>query len=251
MRSLARILVATACIGLLLGGGWLAIALSQAARLQLQVVKLEDELRQQMELQKLVAERLGRARRLGKLHVLSQHRINDPAAMPLSVASATELPPESIITTLEFIELDDRGHQIGSRRIVVPGREIFFDAWTVRFPQEGVANDDPLRGRTLALLRRIYSDRMAPADGFAIDTPGAIPNGYAATEGARFEQALWKRFWILATDPHAAAEQGVRVAQGEAVYKPVAPGQVFDVEVESAGGLILRPSLPSPVQTSN
>jgi hypothetical protein len=119
---------------------------------------------------------------------------------------------------------------------------VFLDAWTVRFPQQGVIDDDPMRGHTLSLLRRIYSDQMAPANGFTIDTPGAVPDGYAATDGARFEQALWKRFWALATDPTVAAEQGVRVAQGEAVYKPIMPGQCFDVELESAGGLILRPT---------
>jgi hypothetical protein len=99
-----------------------------------------------------------------------------------------------------------------------------------------------MRGRTVALLRRIYSDRMPPAQGVPIDTPGAIPDGYAASDGARFEQALWKRFWRLATDPQAAESMGVRVAQGEAVYKPTAPGHCFDVELENSGGLTLRPS---------
>ena len=33
------------------------------------------------------------------------------------------------------------------------------------------------------------------------------------------EQALWKRFWRLATDPQAADDMGVRVAQGEAGAK--------------------------------
>ena len=244
MRSLARIMIAAACIGLLLGGGWLAIALTQSARLQMQVVQLEQQVRQERELRRQVAERLGRTRRLGRLQVLSQHRIDDPAARPLSAASAAELPAQSIATTVEFVELDDRGRSIASRRLTVPGRVVFLDAWTVRFPQQDVIDDDPMRGRTLSLLRRIYSDQMPPANGFAIDTPGAVPDGYAATEGARFEQAIWKRFWQLATDPQAAAAQGVRVAQGEAVYKPVAPGQVYEVELESAGGLVLRPAAP-------
>ena len=134
------------------------------------------------------------------------------------------------------------GRELGRRRASVPGRTVFLDAWTVRFPQQGVIDADPMRGQTVALLRRIYSDRMAPADGVAIDTPGAVPDGYAATEGARFERALWKNFWRLASDPGAAEAQGVRVAQGEAVYKPVAAGQRYEVELESAGGLVLRPT---------
>lgn len=247
MRSLARILIAVVCIGLLVGGGWLAIALTHAARLQMQVVQLEQQVRQERELRQQMAERLGRTRRLGRLQVLSQHRTDDPAARPLSAASAAELPASAIATTVEFVELDDRGRSIGTRRCTVPGRVVFLDAWTVRFPQQDVIADDPMRGRSLSLLRRIYSDQMAPANGFAIDTPGAVPDGYAVSDGARFEQALWKRFWHLASDPQAAAEQGVRVAQGEAVYKPVSPGQIFDVELESAGGLVLRPTTaPKP-----
>jgi hypothetical protein len=123
---------------------------------------------------------------------------------------------------------------------------MFLDAWTVRFPQDAIAEGDPLRGRSITLLRRIYSDRMPPADGVAIDTPGGVPDGYAASEGARFEQAIWKRFWSLATDPEAAREAGIRVAQGEAVYKPVAAGQRYELELESSGGLVLRPLAADP-----
>jgi hypothetical protein len=242
MRSVVRVLVAVVCLLLLVGGGWLAVALAQAAHLQRQVVRLEEEVRRQEELRKTMAERLGRTRRLGTLRVLQQHRAGDPKSTPLSTASAGELADEEIVTTVEFVELDDRGRQVGSRRAEVPGRVVFLDAWTVRFPQDRVAEDDPMRGRTVALLRRIYSDRMPPAQGIPIDTPGAVPDGYVVGDGARFEQALWKRFWRLATDPQAAESMGVRVAQGEAVYKPAAPGSCFDVELENSGGLTLKPS---------
>ena len=244
MRTIARILVATACIGLLVGGGWLAIAIMQTARLQRQVAQLEQEVARQEELRKVMIERLSRSRRLGRLHVVQQHRVGDTQAAPLSPASAAELPADSIMTTVEFVELSDRGHEVGRRRAVVPGRVVFLDAWTVRFPHDAVATDDPLRGRSVALLRRLYSDRMTPNDGVPIDTPGSVPDGYAASDGARFEPALWKRFWRLATDPEAAESEGIRIAQGEAVYKPVSAGQVYDVELESAGGLVLRPVTP-------
>lgn len=241
MQTLARILVATAAIALLLGGGWLAVALMQTARLQRQVADLERQVQQEQEHRRLVTERLSRARRIGRLEVVSQQRVGDASGRALSPSAANELAPQEVATTVDFIELDEQGRELGRRRATVPGRTVFLDAWTVRFPGEAVAEGDPLRGRTIALLRRIYSDRMPPADGIAIDTPGAIPDGYAAGDVARFERALWKRFWSLASDPAAAAEQGVRVAQGEAVYKPVAAGQRYDVELESAGGLVMRP----------
>ena len=45
----------------------------------------------------------------------------------------------------------------------------------------------------------------------------------------------------LATDAGEARRWGVRVAQGEAVYKPVTQGQVFDLIAEAPGGLTMIP----------
>jgi hypothetical protein len=241
MRSLARILLAAVCILLLVGGGWLAVMITQAARLQRQVVALEEQLRRQEAHHQAVLERLGRARRVGSLQVLSQHRAGDPAATALSPSAAAEVPDDDIRTTVLFVELDEGGRELGRMQATLPGRVIFLDAWTVRFPQDTVAAADPLRGRSVALLRRIYSDRMQPSHGVCIDTPGAVPHGYAAGDAARFEQAIWKRFWALASDPAAAEADGIRVAQGEAIYKPVAAGQRYRVELESSGGLTLVP----------
>ncbi len=104
-----------------------------------------------------------------------------------------------------------------------------------------MAEGHPQRGRTLVLLRRIYSDRMAPSDGFAIDTPGPIPPGYAIGQTGNYQKRLWEYFWQLATDAQAAAAAGVRVAQGEAVYKPVRAGQIYELIVDGAGGMNLMP----------
>lgn len=89
MRSVLRVLVATICLLLLVGGGWLAVALAQAAHLQRQVIRLEEEVRRQEELRRTMAERLGRTRRLGTLRVLKQHRAGDAAA----TASPRRAPP--------------------------------------------------------------------------------------------------------------------------------------------------------------
>ena len=52
-------------------------------------------------------------------------------------------------------------HMVGARiaRIDRAGRVIYLDGLTVRFDPEDVAAGHPLRGRTLVLLRRIFSDR--------------------------------------------------------------------------------------------
>ena len=82
---------------------------------------------------------------------------------------------------------------------------------------------------------------MAPIDGYPIDVPGAIPPGYAVGEIASFEKRLWEHFWEIATDPKQADAMGVRVAQGEAVYKPLRTGQIYELTVDAAGGMSLMP----------
>jgi hypothetical protein len=125
--------------------------------------------------------------------------------------------------------------------MTIPGGVLFIDAWTVKFSQEDVAAGHPLHGRTLVLLRRIYSDRMPPRDGIAIDTPGAVPAGYAASEMGKFEMGVWEQFWDIAADAALAERIGVRVAQGEVVYKPVRAGQRYELVVDAAGGMNLTP----------
>ena len=127
---------------------------------------------------------------------------------------------------------------------------MFVDVLSVKFHQDDVASGHPLRGRTLLLLRRIYSDRMAPVNGYPIDTPGAVPPGYAAGEAARFEKRIWEHFWELATDPAAASAMGIRVAQGEAVYKPVEKGRTYELIVDAVGGMSLTP-LPDDVASAS
>ena len=78
---------------------------------------------------------------------------------------------------------------------------------------------------------------------------GGVPAGYAGSERPLdFEKKLWERFWDLCTDPALAAEYGVRVAQGEAVYKPMKPGVLYELTVDADGGLnlVTRP-LPEAV----
>ena len=187
---------------------------------------MQLEMQQRLEAKEGMIRRLNRSRRLAHIQVLDQQRTPDGTVQ---------------MTDLLFIELDDEGGELARQQFTLPGDVLFVDAWSVKFHHEDVAEGHPLRGRTLILLRRIYSDRMAPLDGYPIDVPGAIPPGYAAGEAAEFEVRVWKFFWEIATDPEAAAAHGVRVAQGEVVYKPVRTGQVFELSVDAIGGMSLVP----------
>lgn len=211
--------------GLVIGGmAWWTV--DRENRLRADIADLEERLATEIATRDATIERLGRDRRIARIEVLDRQ----------------ESGGEGVRTSLRFIELDDDGRELGRRDLTVPGDVVHIDAWTARFDPEHVGRgDDPLRDRTLVLLRRIYSDRIAPAEGVPLDTPGAIPTGYAGSERARFEQGIWRRFWTLATDPAAARSAGLRVAQGEAVYKPMRPGETYELRVEAVGGMTLVP----------
>ena len=211
--------------GIAVVGYWQYTA-NQQARTIAELKSLTAQLEAQVVARQAMIQRLSRSRRLAHLHIGEQTTNADR-----TIAS----------TAVEFIELDDAGAELARQSFIIPGDVLFVDAWTVKFDPERVAEGDPLMGKTLVLLRRIYSDRLPPKDGFLIDTPGAIPPGYVASDAGQFEKKLWEGFWSMATDAGVASEMGVRVAQGEAVYKPVRAGQTYELIADAVGGISLTP----------
>ena len=223
LARVIRMLVMVIVMGAVVLGSITWWASSKEAALRAEVEQLEVQLEQAIAAREAAIQRLSRTQRLARIEVLEP---------PNGQASSTRI---------RFTELGDDGRELASQEFVVPGREVHVDAWTARFPTEQVVGNDPLRGQTLILLRRIYSELMPPINGHAIDTPGSVPNGYAGTDKGRYEQAIWRNFWRIATNPAQARQHGVRVAQGEAIYKPMAPGEVYDLRIESHGGMTLIP----------
>ncbi|HBZ97770.1 MAG: hypothetical protein CMJ41_07230 [Phycisphaerae bacterium] len=228
MHEIKRLIVMTVLLAAAVGGGiWWGFNDRQEAKirdLEARNVDLADQLEKRSEM----LQRLGRERRLGLVRVLEQPEVGGVV--------------ES--TTFELIELDDDGSELARQSFSVPGDVVFIDAQTVRFRSDDVASGHPFRGRTLVLLRRVYSDRMPPVEGLPIDLPGAVPPGYASETVGRFERGIWEQFWGLARDPEAAESIGIRVAQGEAAYKPMQAGDVFELRVDALGGISLVPVQP-------
>jgi hypothetical protein len=228
MNEIKRLLLMVILLTVAIGGGiWWGLHDRQEAMIQ----ELEDRnevLAGELKERSAMLDRLGRNRRIGVVRVLAQE--------------ASEGEVES--TTLELIELDDDGSELARQEFSVPGDVIFIDAQTVKFDSQDVAGGHPFRGRTLVLLSRIYSDQMAPRTGLPIDLPGAVPPGYASETVGRFEQGIWEQFWLLARDPAVAESLGIRVAQGEAVYKPMRTGDIFELQVDAIGGINLVPLAP-------
>ncbi|MEE9129498.1 MAG: hypothetical protein V3T84_05730 [Phycisphaerales bacterium] len=222
---LRTLLVAGVLCGFVVAAFW-RISVDQNQRAIDRLERLNAQMESRLAQKSAMIARLSRSRRLAHIQILGQ---------------TTDADERITQTRLLFIELDDDSTELARQTFTIPGDVLFVDAWTVKFDRNDVAEGHPQRGRTLVLLRRIYSDRMAPSDGLVIDTPGAIPPGYAIGNAGNYQRRLWEYFWQLATDAQAAAAAGVRVAQGEAVYKPVRAGQVYELIVDGAGGMNLMP----------
>jgi hypothetical protein len=176
-------------------------------------------------------ERLTGETRVAEVHVVDQ---------VLAGQLVEGRPAPSDLTTIEFIELDREGHPLPSKRFQIADTVIFFDALVIKFTHELVAEGDELRGRSLALFRRIYGEHQQPAEGFLVDPAGDVPNVFRVhPDPGEEERALWAKFWDYAADPALAARKGVRVAQGEAVYMPMRKGEVWSLTLQNDGGLNL------------
>lgn len=205
----------------------------EAARLREEVDRLERE-RQAL---KQVVENLTSEDRVAEVHVIDQVQAGE---------MLNGEPAPTTVTTIEFIELDRDGHPLPSKRFIIQDNVIFFDAWVLKFDSEHVALGDALRGKNLALFRRIYGENQEPSRGFPIDASSEVPNIFRINpEASEFEQQLWARFWDLAKNPELADEQGVSVVQGEAVYMPMCRGEVWSLTLQNNGGLNIKLRRPA------
>ncbi len=179
-------------------------------------------------------DRLSRSQRLAQIVVTNQTTDN------------------GVVLETEFlmVEIGEDGQPIAKQKFVIEGSVVYIDGLTIKFDPDSIAVADRLRGANLVLLRRVYSSSISPNDGTLIDLPGAIPAAYRvdSDEASQFECQLWDRFWELATDPALAEEYGVRVAQGEAVYKPLQTGVLYELTHDANGGMNLEAhALPNTV----
>jgi hypothetical protein len=209
------------------GAVWMLLP-GEADRLRAENEQLE---RERFELQRAV-QRLSGEDRVAEVHVIDQI---------LAGQMVEGRPAQRDATTIEFIEIDRQGHPLPSRRFVVHDRVIHFDALVIKFEQEDVAAGDSLRGKSLAMFRRIYGENQTPADGFRIDPENDVPDVYRVQpDPSPFERQLWSRFWDYARDPDLAARDRVRVAQGESVYEPMMKGDVWTLTLQNNGGLNIK-----------
>jgi hypothetical protein len=166
--------------------------------------------------------RLTSERRVADVIVTDQHAVGD-----------------TLSTSIIFVEYGRDGSSLPARHFTLMGKMVHLDAMVVKFDGKFVADNDQLRGHSVALFTRVYGDDTAPVQGAIIDEPGKVPEPYRAANGtvSPFEQQLWQNFWRLADDDSYRNSMGVRVAQGEGVWRPFEPGKLYTITLEAAGGL--------------
>jgi hypothetical protein len=135
------------------------------------------------------------------------------------------------------VEYARDGSTLPAKRFTVDGDVAYLDAMVIKFDGKFVEENDPLRGRSVALFTRLYGEKQPPEKGSRIDEPGQIPDVYRGADPfvMDFEREMWKSFWKLADDEAYRQEMGGRVAQGEAVSTRFQPDQLYTVTLGPDG----------------
>ena len=183
--------------------------------------QLEREQQRTAELRQIV-QRLTAERRVADVMVTDQRHLNGVMR-----------------TSIVFVEYGRGDRALPAKRFTIDGNMIHLDAMVVKFDGTFVEQNDPLRGRSVALFTRLYGDTQSPAQGYPIDEPGQTPEVYRDPDPnvQQFQHELWRDFWRLADDVDYRHQMGVRVAQGEGLWRPFEPDHLYTITLESNGGL--------------
>ena len=208
---------------LTVGGAWTLLVYQDQTgerHRRIEAERKNDQLQQ-------VIQRLGAERRVADVIVTEQKAVDG-----------------KLQTTLLFVEYGRGGAALPAKRFAIVGDVAYFDAMVVKFDGKFVEQNDPLRGRSVALFTRVYGEHQPPENGFRVDTPNQVPDVYRGDDPvvAEFERELWANFWRLADDEAYRKEMGVRVAQGEAVWTKFRPDKLYTLTLESNGGLNITSS---------
>jgi hypothetical protein len=216
------------------GSGGLYLAYDLVVRPRRQMERLLAEKDEQIGRLQKENERLGTYLRLLK-H--SERRAR------LEVLNQTRDSEGHTVNTLRFTEVNPDGTPVGpSRDLQLVGEEVYLDTLVIKFEDHFVEQGDPLKGHALLLLRRLFTNRVKPDDGYRLDKDGVPPEAYAAGKSeTAFERELWAKFWQLANDEALARKSGVKALHGQAVYGRLEPDKVYHLVMRSTGESILPP----------
>lgn len=157
----------------------------------------------------------------------------------------TDEKTQKVWSKVRFVEVDEAGKPVHTVETDVEGEVVYFDGLVLKFEPELVEAGDPVKGRSVLLFRRMYGEHQKPSEGKPLDPAedDAVPRAYRSRETVTdAERALWERFWQLANNPELAKKEGVRIAQGEAVYTRMEKEMLYELTLDDAGGLNIKPT---------
>ncbi|MHC4432528.1 MAG: hypothetical protein ACYTBS_11875 [Planctomycetota bacterium] len=142
-----------------------------------------------------------------------------------------------LFTTIKFVETarGDKLTSILEKEYTIVGDVVHFDALIVKFGSKMVTDG---RARALYLWRRVYGEKMSPAEGFAIEQPGAEPRRYRDLLQAlpiKDRHLFWSNIWDLANDTQKLASYGIEAIYGNAVYGKLRIGLIYVFKINSTG----------------
>jgi len=151
--------------------------------------------------------------------------------------TAQETKDGILITTIKFVETarDDKLKKILEKQYSIEGDIVHFDALIVKFGDKIVMDG---KARALYLWRRVYGERMAPEEGFAIEEPGAEPQRYSDLLEAlpvKQKQLFWSSIWELANDPEKLKEYDIKAVYGNVVYSRLRKGLIYVFKIDATG----------------
>jgi len=150
---------------------------------------------------------------------------------------AQEMRDGELYTTIKFVETarDDKLNKILEKQYTIAGDIIHFDALIVKFGNKMVMDG---KTRALYLWRRVYGEKMTPAEGFEIEETGAEPQRYKdLLEALPIEsrKMFWSEIWELANDTEKLAEYDIDAIYGNAVYWKLREGLIYVFKINSSG----------------
>ena len=150
---------------------------------------------------------------------------------------AQEMRDGELFTTIRFVETarNDKLKKILEKEYTIAGDIIHFDALIVKFGNKMVMDG---KTRALYLWRRVYGEKMTPAEGFAIEEPGAEPQRYKdllESLPIELKKMFWSEIWKLANDTEKLAEYDIDAIYGNAVYWKLREGLIYIFKINSTG----------------
>ncbi len=142
-----------------------------------------------------------------------------------------------LFTTIKFIETarDDKLVTTLEKEYTIEGDIVYFDALIVKFGDKMVMDG---KTKALYLWRRVYGEKMAPGQGFAIEEPGAEPERYndlLKVLPIKQRQLFWSNIWDLANDPDKLKEHDIEAIYGNAVYSRLRKGLIYVFKISPTG----------------